>query len=486
MTRPTHFTMQSAAALAGFLAGCSKGPDGAIAASSPDAGRVVPDAALPAALRWTCGKDAEVHVDRKDSPHPVAEAVGSGWCRVPFAAAASTFRIAFRDNLPVQMPAWGPCDDGAPGCRRIAKKSWTTYGRGFDFDVRADHAGKPRLTFYQFFEQPFDLHVPWTRYSWSGELDGPPDFATYLGPPEGGSVDRASSAAGLALDVLPPGESRCGRRFLHAVAPSREAVRSLLGPVTECAGNVSGIDRVNLRGGMLSAASLIMTNAGSGGDTATVVDLQTGTARALRLGNGVFPAAGDPYAAPGGAVLMTGFRGYPLAFVDESTAEATLIVEPPRGRTAVLEGLDWSTTPPTIVWVEGREAAGGLTDVDLYASPFARTPEGITRRKVTHLPIEFWSGCTPNAGYCAIGSDDRDTTWVIRLSDGVRWPFVLHNDHVRSPRWVTRDEIFYLTTNYAAWQASGLTRSVLHDFLDGLERTMLAPLLETTPLPRIP
>jgi hypothetical protein len=84
------------------------------------------------------------------------------------------------------------------------------------------------------------------------------------------------------------------------------------------------------------------------------------------------------------------------------------------------------------------------------------------------------------------GTDEWNKNWSIRLSDGARWPFVIPPGRDLGAFWVTKDELFYKTGDYAAWQASGLSENALPGFLDGLERAPISELLATTPLPRIP
>ena len=493
MSRPRErSTTSSLVAVAAMLAGCSKG---AAPSTAPavDAGTepAASDGAAPTALRWDCGEGVAVHIDRKDSAYPVAEALGSGWCRLPFAPEASRRRIAFRENMPVQMPAWGPCDGGTPGCQRIDAKAWTTYPVPFGVAVQADGAGVARIEFGQSFRQPFSVDVPWTGYSWAGVLDGEPDFVTFSADGDaqdaGDMLEYTASTAGVAIGVRPKGGDRCGRFILHAATPERDALRLLLGPIANCDADETGIGRVNVFDAMLSSTTLIMNGSAGADGATTLLDARTGRLTAPTVAGRAFRSGSSPYAAPGGAVTMLDAPpSYPLAFVDEATGEGTILVTPPGGRMLIPMGLDWSTTPPTLVWVEGDDQGTALTNVDVYASPFARTPEGITRRKVTHIPDHYWGAGAVNAGYYVTGTDDSNKNWIIRLSDGVRWPFVIGPERDVGAFWVTKDEIFYKTGDYAGWQASGLSESALAGFLDGLERASITALLATTPLPRIP
>lgn len=487
-------TTSSLVAVAAMLAGCSKGPEATatVQDAGADAAPATSDSGGAPALRWDCGENAAVRIDRKDSPYPVAEALGAGWCRVPFAPDASRHRIAFRDNMPVRMPAWGPCDGGAAGCKRIDAKAWTTYPVPFGVSVQADGAGVPRMYFAQSFRQPFSLDVPWTGYAWAGVFDRDPDFVTFSADGDsqdaGDMLEYTATTAGVALGVRPSGADRCGRFILHATKAERDALRLLLGPSEGCETSESGIGRVNVFDAMLSANALLMNGSAGADGATTLLDVRTGRLRTPTLAGRTFRSGSEPYAAPGGAVIMLDEPPrYPLAFVDEVTGEGTVIVDPPRGRMAIPMGLDWSTTPPTLVWVEGDDQGFALTNVDVYASPFSRSPDGITRRKVTHIPDRYWTSGVVNAGYYVTGgSDDWNKNWIIRLADGARWPFVISSRRGLGSFWVSNDEIFYVTGDYAAWQASGLSESAIPDFTDGLERASITALVATPPLPRIP
>ncbi len=493
MSRPRErSTTSSLVAVAAMLAGCSKG-------AAPSTAPVVDAGVAPSAdggadtnIHWECGDALAVHIDPKDSPYPVADAVGSGWCRLPFAPAASRQRIAFRENMPVRMPAWGPCDGGAPGCRRISSKAWTTYPTPFYARVRADAAGKPWFSFSQNFEQPPYVDVPWSFYFFEGVLDEDPTFVVYSvsggsdAPPDGYTYN--ASSFGMLLSVEPKGFEACERGLVFVDPLRKDAFRVLADPTRSCGADVDQLTRLVAERGTVGPKYATMLGAPSGAPLTSVVDTTTGTIERMLVAGRPFALGGDAYAAPGGVIInLDAPPSYPLAFVDEATGEGTILVTPPGGRMLIPMGLDWSTTPPTLVWVEGDDQGTALTNVDVYASPFSRTPEGITRRKVTHIPDRYWTQGAVNAGYYVTGgSDDWNKNWIIRLSDGVRWPFVIGPERDVGAFWVTKDEIFYKTGDYAAWQASGLSENALPDFVDGLERASITALLATTPLPRIP
>lgn len=490
MNRPRErSTPSSVIAVAAMLAGCSKGPEATaiVGDAGADAAPARSDAGGAPALRWDCGEDTAVRIDRKDSPYPVAEAVGAGWCRVPFAPDASRYRIAFRGNLPVRMPAWGPCDGGAFGCKRIDAKAWTTYPMPFFVKVRADATGTPRMSFLQHFRQPPWVEVPWTGWEFEGTLDAEPDYVIYSATDSVDGLDHASSSSGVLLNEKPKSSDACDRIYLFAQEPRRDAFRVLADATQSCGAMIDLLRPISANRASVSAGTAMLLGSPSGTALLTMLDTRTGGARAAMIGTRRVSPGSEPHAAPGGAVIMLDEPPrYPLAFVDEVTGEGTVIVDPPRGRMAIPMGLDWSTTPPTLVWVEGDDQGFALTNVDVYASPFSRSPDGITRRKVTHIPDRYWGAGVVNAGYYVTGSDDWNKNWIIRLSDGVRWPFVIGQERGLGAFWVTSDEIFYRTGDYAAWQASGLSESAIGSFLDGLERASITALVATPPLPRIP
>ena len=73
----------------------------------------------------------------------------------------------------------------------------------------------------------------------------------------------------------------------------------------------------------------------SGTALLTMLDTRTGSARAAMIETRRVSPGSEPFAAPGGAVIMLDEPPrYPLAFVDEVTGEGTVIVDPPRGRMA--------------------------------------------------------------------------------------------------------------------------------------------------------
>ena len=493
MSRPRErSTTSSLVAVAAMLAGCSKG-------AAPSTAPVVDAGVAPSAdggadtnIHWECGDALAVHLDPKDSPYPVANAVGSGWCRLPFAPPASRQRIAFRENMPVHMPAWGPCDGGAPGCRRISSKAWTTYPTPFYARVRADAAGKPWFSFSQNFEQPPYVDVPWSFYFFEGVLDEDPTFVVYAvsggsDAPRDGYTYNASSF-GMLLSVEPKGFEACERGLVFVDPLRKDAFRVLADPTRSCGADVDVLPHLSAFNGTVGPKYATMLGAPSGTPLTTFVDTTTGAVERMLVAGRPFAPGGDAYAAPGGVVInLDAPPSYPIAFVDETTGVGTILVTPPGGRMSIPMGLDWSTTPPTLVWVEGDDQGTALTNVDVYASPFARTPEGITRRKVTHIPDRYWTQGAVNAGYYVTGgSDDWNKNWIIRISDGARWPFTIGNGRGPGAFWITDREVFYYTGDYAAWQASGLSENALPDFVDGLERASITALLATTPLPRIP
>jgi hypothetical protein len=301
-------------------------------------------------------------------------------------------------------------------------------------------------------------------------------------------VDWGASSSGLLVEVSPKSYEACDRIWLFAGAFRKDAFAVLSSPSESCGAEGELLHRVAPHLANLGASTAMLPGAPYGTALLTLLDTKTGKARAAMRGGSRLNPGGAPHAAPGGAVVMVeGAGGYPLAFVDEVTGEAEILARPEAGRIALLMGLDWSTSPPTVVWVEGEDLGTALTNVDVYASPFARTAAGIVKRKVTHLSDRYWMSGAVNAGYYVTGgSDDWRKLWVIRLSDGVRWPFTLEGGRGPSAFWVTKDELFYGTGDYAAWQASGLSESALPDFLDGLERASIRELVQTPPLPRIP
>jgi len=407
MSRSRLAKCTAAVALAAMLAGCSKEP--APAAPTVDAGSVATtDAGALPSVRWECGDALAVRLDRKDSPYPVADALGSGWCRMPFASATSRYRIAFRDNLPVHPPAWGPCDDARPGCKRISAKAWTTYPMPFDATVRADAAGVPWFSFLQNFRQPPSVDVPWSIYFFEGILDQDPSFVVYeaMGgsdaPPD--VYDFTASSFGVLLNVMPSGSEHCERGILFGNPLEKDSFRVLADSARSCGPDLDLLPRLGASYGTVGPRYATMLGAPAGTPLTSVVDTTTGRIEPMHVGGRRFALGGEAYAAPGGVVVnIDAPPGDPLAFVDEATGEATILVTPPGGRMLIPMGLDWSTSPPTIVWVEGDDQGYALTNVDVYASPFARTPEGITRRKVTHIPDRYWLGGAANAGYYVTG-----------------------------------------------------------------------------------